>query len=117
MVLRRVYPAVRRRVDLPYYEDDPNSMANMSLPPEERNLTPHQVEALDMRRRRGSMLLTLAGMFSVIAVLLTCWVGQDLQYAPGFSRPMTYYFLAACGIVLVTLVTGLYMRRGSPEIH
>ena len=78
-------------------------MPNMSLPPEERNLTPNQVEALDQRRRRGTLLLTLAGMFGIIAVLLTCWVGQDLQYAPGFSRPMTYYFVVACGIVVVTL--------------
>ena len=92
-------------------------MANMSLPPEERNLTPDQVEALDMRRRRGSLLLVLGGMFTIIAVLLTCWVGQDLQYAPGFSRPMTYYFLVACGIVMVTLISGLYLRRGAPEIH
>jgi hypothetical protein len=73
-------------------------MANMSLPPEERNLTPNQV-------------------FAIIAVLLTCWVGQDLQYAPGFSRPMTYYFVVACGIVVVTLISGLYLRRGAPEIH
>jgi hypothetical protein len=92
-------------------------MANMSLPPEERNLTPEQVEALDMRRRRGSMLLTVAGMFTIIAVLLTCWVGQDLQYAPGFSRPMTYYFLVSCAIVFVTLISGLYLRRGAPEIQ
>jgi hypothetical protein len=92
-------------------------MANMSLPPEERNLTPNQVEALDQRRRRGTLLLTLAGMFTIIAVLLTCWVGQDLQYAPGFSRPMTYYFLVASGIVVVTLISGLYLRRGAPEIH
>ena len=92
-------------------------MPNMSLPPEERSLTPDQVEALDMRRRSGLILSTLSGMFTIIAVLLTCWVGQDLQYAPGFSRPMTYYFLVACGIVLVTLVTGLYLRRGAPEMH
>ena len=92
-------------------------MANLSLPLEERNLTPAQVEALDMRRRRGTVLLTIAGMFSIIAVLLTCWVGQDLQYSPGFSRPMTYYFLVACGIVFVTLVTGLYLRRGVPEVQ
>jgi hypothetical protein len=92
-------------------------MANMSLPPEERDLTPNQVEALDQRRRRGTLLLTLAGMFAIIAVLLTCWVGQDLQYAPGYSRPMTYYFLVACGIVVVTLIGGLYLRRGAPEIH
>lgn len=92
-------------------------MANMSLPPEERDLTPNQVEALDQRRRRGTLLLTLAGMFTIIAVLLTCWVGQDLQYAPGYSRPMTYYFLVACVIVVVTLISGLYLRRGAPEIH
>jgi hypothetical protein len=108
MVLRRAFPCHR---------EDQNCMANMSLSPEERNLTPDQVEALDMRRRRGSMLLTVAGMFTIIAVLLTCWVGQDLQYAPGFSRPMTYYFLVACGIVFVTLISGLYLRRGAPEIH
>ena len=91
-------------------------MANMSLPPEERNLTPNQVEALDQRRRRGTLLLTLAGMFAIIAVLLTCWVGQDVVYGPGFTRPMTYYFLAACAIVIVTLLGGLYLHRGSPEV-
>ena len=63
------------------------------------------------------MIATVAGMFTIIAVLLTCWVGQDLQYAPGFSRPMTYYFLVACGIVFVTLLSGLYLRRGAPEIQ
>ncbi len=108
MVLRR---------ELPCLDEDLDPMANMSLPPEERDLTPNQVEALDQRRRRGTLLLTLAGMFGTIAVLLTCWVGQDLQYAPGFSRPMTYYFLVACGIVAVTLISGLYLRRGAPEIH
>jgi hypothetical protein len=30
---------------------------------------------------------------------------------------MTYYFLVACGIVVVTLIGGLYLRRGAPEIH
>ena len=92
-------------------------MANMSLPPEERNLTPAQVEALDMRRRRGTVLLTLAGMFTFVAVLLTCWVGQDLQYSPSLSRPMTYYFLVASAIVVVTLCAGIYMRRGTPQVQ
>ena len=91
-------------------------MPNMSLPPEERDLTPDQVEALDRRRRKGTLLLTLAGMFAIIAVLLTCWVAQDIQYAPGYSRPMTYYFLAACAIVVVTLISGIYLRRGAPEV-
>lgn len=92
-------------------------MPNLSLPPEERNLTPAQVEALDLRRRRGTVLLTIAGMFSVIAVLLTLWVGQDLTYSPGASRPMTYYFIVACGIISVAGLTGLYLRRGQPEIQ
>jgi hypothetical protein len=92
-------------------------MANMSLPPEERNLTPDQVAALDMRRRRGTMLLTIAGMFSVIAVLLTLWTGQDWTYSPGFSHPMIYYFLVAGGIIVVAGGTGLYLRRGTPEIQ
>ena len=34
----------------------------------------------------------------------------------GLARPMTYYFLVACGIVLVTLLAGLYLRRGAPEV-
>jgi hypothetical protein len=92
-------------------------MPNMSLPPEERDLNPDQVEALDRRRRRGTLLLTFAGMFTIIGVLLTCWVGQDLVYSPDLSRPMTYYFLVACGIVFVTLIGGLYLRRGTPEVQ
>lgn len=92
-------------------------MANLSLPIEERNLTPDQVEALDMRRRRGTVLLTIAGMFTVIATLLTLWMGQDLTYSPGFSRPMTYYFIVASTIVVVCLVTGIYLRRGNPQIQ
>ena len=92
-------------------------MANMSLSVEERTLTPAQVERLDLRRRRGTLLLTISGMFTVIATLLTCWVGQDLTYAPGFSRPMTYYFVVCSGIVLVCLVAGIYLRRGTPQIQ
>ena len=45
-----------------------------------------------MRRRRGSMLLTIAGMFTIIAVLLTCWVGQDLQIFPGPRPPHDLLF-------------------------
>jgi len=92
-------------------------MPNMSLPLEERNLTPAQVEALDQRRRRGSLLLVIAGQFTVIGTLLLAWVGQDLTYGPGFSRPMTYYFLVAWTIVAVTGLTGLHLRRGMPEIQ
>ena len=38
-------------------------MANSLLPPEERNLTPDQVEALDKRRELGHTLLVIAGQF------------------------------------------------------
>lgn len=92
-------------------------MPNMSLPPEERYLTPEQVERLDMRRRKGTLLLTIGGMFTIMATLLTVWVGQDLQYSPGLARPMTYYFLVACAIVVVSVGVGLYLRRGTPEIQ
>jgi hypothetical protein len=92
-------------------------MANLSLPPEERALTPEQVERLDHRRRTGTFLLTICGMFVLMACLLTLWVGQDLQYSPGWARPMTYYFLVSCGIALVSLIAGLYLRRGTPEIQ
>jgi hypothetical protein len=30
---------------------------------------------------------------------------------------MTYYFLVACGIIFIAGLTGLYMRRGTPEIQ
>ena len=91
-------------------------MPNMSLPAEERDLTPDQVEALDRRRRTGTLLLTFAGMFTIVAIVLTCWVAEDLIYAPGWSRPMAYYFFASCIIVIVTLIAGLYLHRGSPEV-
>jgi hypothetical protein len=92
-------------------------MPNMSLPPEERNLTPAQVAALDHRRRRGSLLLVIAGQFAVIGTLLLAWVVQDLTYSPGFSRPIAYYFLVAWTIVGVAGLSGLYLRRGTPEVQ
>jgi len=39
-------------------------MANSLLPPEERNLTPDQVEALDKRRDLGHTFLVIAGQFA-----------------------------------------------------
>ena len=60
-----------------------DKMANPLLPPEERNLTPDQVEALDKRRDLGHTFLVIAGQFTVIATVLLLWVGQDLTYSPG----------------------------------
>ncbi len=91
-------------------------MANSLLPLEERNLTPDQVEALDKRRDLGHTFLVIAGQFSVIAVVLLLWVGQDLTYSPGWAHPMAYYFAVACGIVLVFGLSGLIMRRGTPRL-
>jgi hypothetical protein len=86
-------------------------MANPLLPVEERNLTPDQVEALDKRREWGLTLQVIAGQFSVICVLLSLWVGQDLTYSPGWAHPMAYYMAVAITIVLVCGGIGTYLRR------
>ncbi len=86
-------------------------MANPLLPVEERNLTPDQVAALDKRREVGLTLQVVAGQFSVICVLLSLWVGQDLTYSPGWAHPMAYYMALALGIVFVCGGLGTYMRR------
>ncbi len=91
-------------------------MANSLLPPEERNLTPDQVEALDKRRDLGHTFLVIAGQFAVIATVLMLWVGQDLTYSPGWAHPMAYYFILACSIIAVFGIAGLVLRRGTPRI-
>jgi hypothetical protein len=91
-------------------------MSNSLLPPEERNLTPDQVEALDKRRDLGHTFLVIAGQFAVIAVVLLLWVGQDLSYSPGWEHPMAFYFAIALGIIVVLGLAGLALRRGTPRI-
>ena len=91
-------------------------MANTLLPPEEQNLTPDQVEALDKRREWGHTLLVIAGQFAVIATVLLLWVGQDLTYSPGWVHPMAYYFVIAVGLVLALGVAGMILRSGTPRI-
>jgi hypothetical protein len=91
-------------------------MVNMLLPPEERNLTPNQVEALDKRRDLGHTLLVIAGQFTVIATVLLLWVGQDLAYSPGWAHPIAYYFAVALGIIAVCGIAGLVLRSGTPRI-
>lgn len=91
-------------------------MANPLLPPEERNLTPDQVEALDKRRDLGHTFLVIAGQFAVIATVLLLWVGQDLSYSPGWIHPMAYYFFLALGLILFFGITGMVLRRGTPRI-
>jgi hypothetical protein len=91
-------------------------MANPLLPPEERNLTPAQVEALDKRRDLGHTLLVIAGQFSVIATVLLLWVAQDLKYSPGWAHPMAYYFALALVLIVCFGITGLVLRRGTPRL-
>jgi apolipoprotein N-acyltransferase len=91
-------------------------MANPQLPPEERNLTPAQVEALDKRRDLGHTFLVIAGQFMVIATILLLWVGQDLTYSPGWLHPMAFYFLIALALIGFFGLTGLVLRRGTPRI-
>ncbi len=91
-------------------------MPNVLLPPQERNLTPDQVEALDKRRELGHTLLVIAGQFAAVATVLLLWVGQDLQYSPGWAHPMAYYFFIAVTLVSVMGVTGMVLRRGTPRL-
>jgi hypothetical protein len=91
-------------------------MANTLLPPEERNLTPDQVEALDKLRDLGHTFLVIAGQFTVIATILLLWVGQDLSYSPGWAHPIAYYFAIAIAIILVLGISGMVMRKGTPRL-
>jgi len=91
-------------------------MANHLLPPEERNLTPDQVEALDKRRQLGHTFLVIAGQFSVIATVLLLWVGQDLTYSPGWYHPMAYYFFLTLLLIAGFGISGLILRKGTPRI-
>ena len=91
-------------------------MANSLLPPEERNLTPDQVETLDGRRALGHTLLVIAGQFTVIATILLLWVGQDLTWSPGWAHPIAFYFAVVLAIIVVCGAAGYLLRRGTPRI-
>jgi hypothetical protein len=92
------------------------TMANSLLSPEERTLTPDQVEALDKRRDLGHTLLVIAGQFSVLATVLLLWVGSDLSYSPGWAHPMAYYFAMALVLIVTLGLTGLALRKGTPRL-
>jgi len=93
-------------------------MANLLLPPEERNLTPEQVELLDKRRRRGHLFLVICFQMGIIATLIgIAWALQDLTYSPGWNHPMAYY----CGVLYLCCaifgLAGLRLRSGHPEFN
>ena len=90
-------------------------MANSLIPAEERTLTPQQVEALDRRRRRGQVMLTLCGMFTIVGTLVLCWSGQDLTYSPGWARPMFYWNAVLYVLAAVFGIAGIRLRRGTNE--
>jgi hypothetical protein len=91
-------------------------MANSLLPPEERNLTPDQVETLDKRRDLGHTFLVIAGQFAAVATVLLLWVGQDLSYSPGWAHPMANYFFLAVLLMASFGIAGLVMRKGTPRL-
>ena len=90
-------------------------MANLRLPVEERKLTPAEVEALDARRRRGQLGLTIGFQAAIVTALLTLWVGQDLTYSPGLQRPIFYWACITGLLSLGAFLYGIANRRGSTE--
>lgn len=90
-------------------------MPNMILPPEERNLTPAQIVAVDQRRFKGLLLEVMGGQLAIIAILLTVWAGQDFTYDTSWVHPMGYYMIIAAVLSLVLIGRGMILRRGTPE--
>ena len=91
-------------------------MANTLIPPEERILTPAEVDALDRRRRRGQLLLTVGLQMLVVTTLVgVLWVGLDLTHSPGWSHPMFYWSCFTGTASIVCFLWGLSLRRGFPE--
>ena len=90
-------------------------MANTLLPPEERNLTPDEVELLDKRRRRGQLFLVICFQCIIVATLTSLWTGQDLTYSPGWAHPVAYWNAITLTGAVVFGIVGLRLRRGSTE--
>ncbi len=91
-------------------------MANTLIPFEERTLTPHEVEQLDARRRRGQLLLVIGLQMAVVTTLVSVlWVGQDLTHSPGWSHPMFYWAATTGTASLVCFLWGMAIRRGFHE--
>jgi len=90
-------------------------MENLLLTVEERNLTPEQVEALDARRRRGQLAMTIGWQAVLVTLILSLWVGQDLTYSPGWQRPIFYWASLTSLIAVSSFLYGLTLRRGIHE--
>lgn len=82
----------------------------------EAHLTPDQVEALDRRRRRGQLLMTISGQTAIVCTLVSLlFVGQDLTYSPGWVRPMFYWAAITGTVSVISFLAGLRLRRGNYE--
>ena len=92
-------------------------MPNMLLPPEERDLTPDQVAALDKRRFRGLMLQVMGGILGIMAILLTVWAGQDFTYDPGWIHPMGYYMILAGTLSLTCHHRRYHSAQRQPRVR
>jgi hypothetical protein len=90
-------------------------MPNMMLPPEERNLTPEQVDVLDRRRRHGHFYLVMGTQFLLISIFVLLWSGQDATYSPGWAKPMVYWDATLFVLAMITLSRGVALRRGMNE--
>lgn len=90
-------------------------MANMLLSPQERTLTPDEVELLDRRRRRGQLFLVISFQCIIVSTLLTLWSGQDLTYSPGWMHPVAYWNAITLILAVFFGISGLSLRRGSTE--
>jgi hypothetical protein len=90
-------------------------MPNYMLPPEERNLTPEQVDVLDRRRRHGQFMLVMGTQFLLISILMLLWSGQDATYSPGWARPMVYWDGLLFLLAAISLTRGVALRRGVNE--
>ena len=90
-------------------------MANTLIPAVERNLTPAEVDALDRRRRRGQLLLTICVQCFLVACLVLCWSGQDATYSPGWHRPMVYWDAVLFALSVIFCIAGIALRRGTYE--
>ena len=87
-------------------------MANTLIPVAERTLTPHDVDLLDRRRRRGHLMLTIGLQMLVVTTLVgVLWVGQDLTHSPGWSHPLFYWSCLTGTASIVCFLWVLALRR------
>jgi hypothetical protein len=91
-------------------------MANPQLAPDEANLSPDQVSAVDYRRQMGLVFQVISGQLAIMSTLMTWWIGQDIVYARPWGHLIVYYFIVAATLSLFFGIKGTAMRRGVPRL-